>query len=96
MVRFATGLTGWVDSSWFSVISVVCFVCVGFVGNLVVGDSLFDHHWFCFCLQCLCCFGLGLSCISIDGAAFNSGLGFCSGEKFVWVSRDLVSWLLAS
>ena len=35
MVTFTTGLTGWVGRSWFSAISLVCFVCVGIVGNVI-------------------------------------------------------------
>ena len=41
MVGFTTVLTRWVDSSWFSVISVVCIVCVGFAVNLVVGVGVY-------------------------------------------------------
>ena len=37
MVSFTTGLTGWEDRSWFSVISVVCIVRVDIVGHLIVG-----------------------------------------------------------
>ena len=37
MVSFITGLTGWIDKSSFFVISVICIVPVGIVGNLIVG-----------------------------------------------------------
>ena len=38
MVRFATRLTGWVDSPWFPVISVVCTVGIANTdGFAVVG-----------------------------------------------------------
>ena len=40
MVRSPTGVTGWVNRSWFSVISVICIVCVGNVGYFFVGAKV--------------------------------------------------------
>ena len=37
MVSFAIILTSWVDMSRFSVFLLICTVCVGVVGNLIVG-----------------------------------------------------------
>ena len=37
MVNFTTGLTAWVKKSWSSVFLIVRIICVGVVGNFVVG-----------------------------------------------------------
>ena len=37
MVSFATGLTGWVDRSKFSVFLIICIVCVGILRSFIVG-----------------------------------------------------------
>ena len=39
-VGFTIGLTGWVHMSWFSVPSVICIVCLGFVGFFFVGVKI--------------------------------------------------------
>ena len=36
-VSFTIGLTRWVDRCRFRVTSVICFVCIGIIGNLTVG-----------------------------------------------------------
>ena len=41
MVCFATGLTGWIHRSGFSVFLILCIVCVGIVGNLIVGVRIY-------------------------------------------------------
>ena len=41
MVSFTTGLTKWVDRSGFSVFLIICFVCFGIVGNLIVGVRIY-------------------------------------------------------
>ena len=94
MVRFATCLTVWVDSSWFSVNSVVgtigitvtdAFVVVGV--RVYLTTLIFTNIFVGVILVPLS---------SIDDTGFGSDPGFCSNDMSVWVSQDLVLWLVAS
>ena len=90
-VGFTTGLRASVDSSRFSVISVVCVVIITIVGIFIVRVRV------CSIIVVLtvnitalfCCFHLFLFCV--DGIVFFSGLNFCSGDMSVWILQGLVS-----
>ena len=63
MLSFTLGLTRWVDRTRYSVLLFVCFVCVGIVGNLIVGVRIYLTTviavFFC-CWHFAYCFGLCL------------------------------------
>ena len=79
MVGNTTGLTRWLDSSWFSVISVFCFVFVDIVGSLVIGNRV--------------CLTTVVVIIVARTTCVVLGLIFVSFELLVLIS--VMTWLFA-
>ena len=98
-VGFTTGLTRWVERSWFSVSSVFSVFCIGIVGYLIDGVRFCLTNGYCRCCYCQRYsyeFWPGLSLISIDCTGFGCDLSLCSGDEFIWVFLDIVAWFVAS
>ena len=82
---YATGLAGWVDSSWFSVISVSCFVCLGFVGSLVTRVEV--------CLTTVVMIVFASTICVVLSLVFPSFGLKALGSVVMWLLAVVTSWL---